>query len=48
MQKTLLLFDVDGTLTEPRKKAPEKMIDMLKNLQGIKEDLMEISLRTVC
>jgi len=30
MKKTLLLFDVDGTLTVPRKKATEEMLALLK------------------
>ena len=32
MNKTLLLFDVDGTLTLPRLKITEDMLNVLKNL----------------
>ncbi len=31
--KTLLLFDVDGTLTAPRKKITEEMIETLQKLK---------------
>lgn len=34
-KKTLILFDVDGTLTEPRKYIHEKMINTLKNITFI-------------
>ena len=35
MEKTLILFDVDGTLTESRKEIKQNMIDNLTSLKLI-------------
>ena len=32
MKKTIILFDVDGTLTKPRLRVESKIIDMIKEL----------------
>ena len=31
----IVLFDVDGTLTEPRKKAGQEMLDFLQELRKV-------------
>ena len=37
MKKNICLFDMDGTLTEPRKKIKKDMVDALKNLSSYME-----------
>lgn len=34
MAKTIALFDVDGTLTVPRQKASQELLDFMQNLKG--------------
>ena len=40
--RTLILFDVDGTLTEPRKVIKQNMVDTLKKLKTF--DNLEIGI----